>query len=185
MRANLEAAIDRLRDLPYVDELRSNEKFADKEVVLLMDNCSIDIQAETVQTLAEDRVKVITFPPHTIHIFQCLDLSLFGNLRKKTNDKLPLESDEHPAGFIERIFHLMKQTLVEGHVRRAFIQLGLQYSIDALCLLLFDDGVLRESPRFASLWESDYPGGKPSYRRRNSPFEWVNRIMRPEWNQEY
>jgi hypothetical protein len=30
--------------------------------------------------------------------------------------KLPLESDEHAAGFIKRVFHLMKQTLVEDSV---------------------------------------------------------------------
>jgi hypothetical protein len=28
-------------------------------------------------------MKVITFSPHTTHIFQCLDLSLFGNFKKK------------------------------------------------------------------------------------------------------
>jgi hypothetical protein len=83
LRANLEAAINGLRDLPYIDELRSNEEFADKEAILLMDNCSIHVQAETLQTLADHRVKVITFPPHTTHMFQCLDLSLFGNFKKK------------------------------------------------------------------------------------------------------
>jgi hypothetical protein len=81
-----------------------------------MDNCSIHVQVETLQTLADHRVKVITFPPHTTHIFQCLDLSLFGKFKKKTSDKLPLENDEHTAGFVERIFHRMEQTLVENNV---------------------------------------------------------------------
>jgi hypothetical protein len=69
--------------LPYIDKLRSNEEFADKEAVLLIDNCSIHVQAETLQALADHRMKVITFSPHTTHIFQCLDLSLFGNFKKK------------------------------------------------------------------------------------------------------
>jgi hypothetical protein len=90
-----------------------------------MDNCSIHLQADTLQTLAGHQVKVITFPPHTIHIFQCLDLSLFRNFKKKMNYKLPPESDEHTEGFIKRIFHLMKQTLMEDNVRSAFMQLGL------------------------------------------------------------
>jgi hypothetical protein len=168
--------------LPYIDELRSNGEFANKEVVLLIDNCSIHVQAETLQTLAGHRVKVITFPSHTTHIFQCLDLSLFGHF--KVNDKLLLEGDEHTAGFIKRIFHLIKQTLVGDNVRNAFIQLDLQYNIEAtIYLLYFDEGVLRESPGFTSPWESDYPAEKLSYRRRNSPFGWVNRMMRPEWNQ--
>jgi hypothetical protein len=29
--------------LPYVDKLQSNEEFADKEAVLLMDNCSVHV----------------------------------------------------------------------------------------------------------------------------------------------
>jgi hypothetical protein len=61
--------------LSYVDELRSNEEIAGIEAVLLMDNCSIHVQAETLQMLADHRVKVINFLPHTIHILQCLDLS--------------------------------------------------------------------------------------------------------------
>jgi hypothetical protein len=59
--------------LPYVDELRSNEEFPDKEAVLLMDNCSIHVQGDTLQMLADHRVKVLMFPPHTTHIFQSLD----------------------------------------------------------------------------------------------------------------
>jgi hypothetical protein len=112
--------------LPYIDERRPDEEFADQEAVLLMDNCSILIRAETLQTLADHRVKVITFPLHTIHIFQCLDLSLLGNFKKKKNYKLPLASDEHIARFIKCIFHLTKQTLTEDNVRSAFRQLGLQ-----------------------------------------------------------
>jgi hypothetical protein len=113
--------------LPYINELRSNEEFADKEALLLMDNCSIHVQAKTLPTLAGHRVKVITFLPHTTHIFQCLDLSLFGNFEQKKNCEVSLENDEHTAGFIKRIFHLMKQTLVEDNVRSALMQLGLQY----------------------------------------------------------
>jgi hypothetical protein len=90
--------------LPYIDKLRSNEEFAHKEAVLLMDNCSIHLQAETLQMLADHRVKVINFPPHTTQVFQCLDLSLFGNYQKQINYKLPLESDQHITGFIKRIF---------------------------------------------------------------------------------
>jgi hypothetical protein len=66
-----------------IDEPRSNEEFADKKAVLLMDNCFIHVQAETLQTLVDHWVKVITFPPHTTHTFRSLDLSLFGNLQKK------------------------------------------------------------------------------------------------------
>jgi hypothetical protein len=34
--------------LPYIDELRSNEEFADKDAVLLKDNCSVHAQGDTL-----------------------------------------------------------------------------------------------------------------------------------------
>jgi hypothetical protein len=98
--------------LPYIDELRSNAEFAENEAVPLMDNWSIRAHSDTLQMLAEHQVKVITFPLHTGHIFQSLDVSLFGNYKKKMNDKLPLEIHETTTGLIKRIFHIMKQILV-------------------------------------------------------------------------
>jgi hypothetical protein len=95
-----------------------------------MDNCSINVRSETLQMLADHQVKVITFPAHTIPIFQSLDASLFGNLKKKMNGKLPLESDQTTAGFIKCIFHIIKQTVVEDNVRSAFLQIGLPYDIE-------------------------------------------------------
>jgi hypothetical protein len=99
------------------------------------------------------------------------------------NDKLPLDGDEATAGFIKRIFHMMKQTLVAGNARSAFIQLGLRYDIDTNpYVLLFDEHVLRESPGFTSLWQRDCPLEKMSQRRRNVTFGWVNKTIHPDWN---
>jgi hypothetical protein len=87
------------------------------------------------------------------------------------NYRLPLKTDETTAGFIKRIFHMMKQTLVEDNVRSSFMQLGLTSDIDPiLYVLIFDEHVLRQSPRFASLWERDDPVEKLSQRRRNAAF---------------
>jgi hypothetical protein len=69
--------------LLYIEELRSNCEFADRDAILLMDNYSIHTRAETLQKLADSRVKVITFPPHTTHIFPNLDLNLFGVFKKR------------------------------------------------------------------------------------------------------
>jgi hypothetical protein len=87
--------------LLYVDELRSNEEYADKGVVLLLNKCSIHVQGDALQMVADHRVKVLTFPSHTTHIFQSLGLSLFGNFKKRMNYRLPLETDETKAGFVQ------------------------------------------------------------------------------------
>jgi hypothetical protein len=94
-----------------------------------------------------------------------------------------LDGDETTAGFITRIFHMIKQTRVADNVRSAFVQLGLRYDIDTdPYVLLFDEHVLRESPGFTSLWQRDFPLEKLSQRRRNATFDWVNTAMRPDWN---
>jgi hypothetical protein len=159
--------------LSYVNELRSNEEFANQEAVLLMDNCSVYVQGDTLEMLTDHQIKVLTFPPRTTHAFRSLDLSLFGNFKKKMNCMLPLETDETTEGFIKRIFHMVKQTLVEDSVRGSFMQLGLTYDIDTIpYVLIFGEHVLRQSPGLTSLWERDYPVEKLSRRRRNATFEW-------------
>jgi hypothetical protein len=94
-----------------------------------------------------------------------------------------LETDETTAGFIKRIFHMMKQILVEENVRSSFMQLDLTYDIDTIPhMLIFDEHVLRQSPGFTSLWERDYPVEKLSQRRQNATFGWINKMMRPDWD---
>jgi hypothetical protein len=101
--------------------------------------------------LADHRAKVLMFPPHTTHIFQSIDLSPFGNFKKRMNSRLPLETDERTTGFSKRIFHVMKRTLVEDHVRGSFMQFGLTYDINTIpYALIFDEHVLRQSPGFTS-----------------------------------
>jgi hypothetical protein len=58
--------------LPYIDELQSNEEFADQEEVRLLDNCSIHVHGDTLQMLADHRVKVLTFPPTQLIFFKVL-----------------------------------------------------------------------------------------------------------------
>jgi hypothetical protein len=126
--------------------------------------------------LTDHRVEVLTFRPHTTHIFQRLDLSVFGNLKKIMNYRLPLGSDGTMTRFIKRIFHIMNQRPVEDNVRSSFVQLGLTYDIDTIPY------VLRQSPGFTSLWERDYPVEKLSQRGRNVTFGSIHKMRRPNWD---
>jgi hypothetical protein len=69
--------------LPHIAKIRSDPRFTDKEAVLLIGNCSLHLREDILQTLADYYVKVVTFPLHTTNIFQCLDLGLFGVLKRK------------------------------------------------------------------------------------------------------
>jgi hypothetical protein len=136
------------------------------------------------QMLADHRVKVITFPPHTTNIFQSLDVSLFGVFKSQMNSKIPFDTDESATGFIKRIFHNMKQTPVPDNVRSAFVNIGIRYHVDVdPYLLIFDEYVLRESEKFLALRRCDCPLQDLSPRRRSARFGWVNRENCITWTE--
>jgi hypothetical protein len=124
--------------------------------------------------LREDDVKVITFPPHTTQVFQALDLSLFGVLKRKLNYNLPLGNDDQVLGFIQKVFHSLKQTFVLDNVRGAFKMLGFEFNSAKLpYTLLFREEKLRGSRRFREIWEADYPLDQLSKRCREARYGWI------------
>jgi hypothetical protein len=157
--------------LPHIARVRSHPRFSNEQAVLVMDNCSVQVRPDILQILADNHVKVITFPPHTTNIFQCLDLSLFSVLKKKMKSRLPLERIDSASTFIKRIVHNMKQALVPDNVRRAFVHIGMRYRTDVdPYLLIFDGSVLRESQRFLALWHCGDLLQELPPRRRNARF---------------
>jgi hypothetical protein len=58
--------------IPYLNELRQSEEFAECEAVLLIDNCSPRMGNAMIAILIREHVRVITFVSHTTHIFQML-----------------------------------------------------------------------------------------------------------------
>ena len=75
------------------DVQRKRELFGkpDQKAVLLMDGCS----AHTVEQIEEDarnnNVEIQLFPPHTSHLFQPLDLCLFGALKKRLQKDMDVD----------------------------------------------------------------------------------------------
>jgi hypothetical protein len=61
-------------------------------------------QDGVLATLREHDVEGITFSPYATQIFQALDLSLFGVLIKKMQDKLPFDNDYLTFWFIHKVF---------------------------------------------------------------------------------
>jgi hypothetical protein len=102
-------------------------------------------------------VKVATLSPHTTNIFHGLDPSLFGILKKQTNDKLPFGSVDSVAPFIKRILHKVKQTHVQDDSRRALTHIDIQYGIDVEpYLVVLDEFALHKNPGFLAIWQRDH-----------------------------
>jgi hypothetical protein len=72
--------------------------------VLLCDNCSSHIDEEVMAMLARENIRLITYPPHTSHLFQPLGLMTFAAFKRekreihvdiRINSSLKLRTSRH------------------------------------------------------------------------------------------
>jgi hypothetical protein len=102
--------------LPYLNELQESEEFEACEAVFLMDNCSPHVSDEVVAVLTNARVRIIIFAHHTAHIFQMLDVVLFGTLKKHANGLKMFDEEQPAVAFLLRVYRNFKQTMIEVNI---------------------------------------------------------------------
>jgi hypothetical protein len=83
------------------------------EAVLLMDNCSSHMSDDIVAVLIRVRVRIITFTTHTTHIFQVLDVVLFGALKRHATGLETLDEEQPAAAFLLKVYYDFKQAMIE------------------------------------------------------------------------
>jgi hypothetical protein len=161
--------------LPYLVCVWRLGAFAAEEAVLLMDNCSAHVTDDVIRLLTKARVRIIIFAPHTTNIFQVLDPTLFGVLKRGPRYELPFETDNSTVMFLMKLYHDFKQTMVPSNVWGAFHALGFDYyTRREPSRLLFDEEKLRGSRGFQEPWSLDFPLDQLSDRRRADQFGWIN-----------
>jgi hypothetical protein len=77
---------------------------------------SCHVTDDIIGLLTEARVPVITFALHSAQIFQILDLTLFGVLKRRPRYQLPFEDEKETVNFIMKVYHEFKQTIVESNI---------------------------------------------------------------------
>jgi hypothetical protein len=102
--------------LPDLAELRMLDAFTTEISVLLMDNCSSYVTSDVIGLLTQARVRVITFASHATQIFQVLDLTLFGILKRYPRYELPFEDQTATVKFILKIYPNFKKITVEPNI---------------------------------------------------------------------
>ena len=80
-----------------------------------------------LKEFAEQGVVVVTYPPHTSHIFQVLDVLLFGRLKSAKkylprNDGAPLQIDH-----LVRIFKAYEMVTTSSTIRASWVKAGFEY----------------------------------------------------------
>jgi hypothetical protein len=136
--------------------------------------------------LTEARVRVITFAPHTTQIFQILDLTLFGVLKRQPRYDLPFDDDTATVKFIMKVYRDFKETMVEPNIWAAFQAIGFEYDTAAEPYrLLFNGEKLRESKGFQELWMIHFPLDQLSVRQHAVNFGWINQPGSNDYTQKY
>jgi hypothetical protein len=92
-----------------------------------MAHCSADVNNDVTWILTEPRVCVITFAPHTTQVFQVLDLTLFGVLKRCPRCELPFDENDATVKVIMKVYHDFTQTMVLPNVWGTFSALGIEF----------------------------------------------------------
>jgi hypothetical protein len=162
--------------MPNVNELRSLEQLANEDAVFLMDNYPTHVGEEVSTILCNAQVRIITWPPHTTHIFQELDLCLFGVLKRRGQYLLPFDDDQMMAGFFFKIYRTFRQTMTEQNIWGAFQEAGFEFDTSTEPYrLVFNEEECRSTREFQEIWSRDFPLENLSTRRQNARFGWINR----------
>jgi hypothetical protein len=135
-----------------------------------------------IRILTEARVRVITFAPHTAQVFQVLDLTFFGVLKRCPRYELPFDDDNATVKVMIQVYHDFTQTMVSSNVWRAFRAFGLEFEFESEfdtrsgpSGLLFDEVKLRETAGLEELWSVDFPLEQRSGGRLAALFGWINK----------
>jgi len=70
--------------VPYIRKTRIEKKLYESPALILMDNCHAHVSENIRLICTEENIRLVTYPPHTSHLFQPLDLLIFG-LFKRNN----------------------------------------------------------------------------------------------------
>jgi hypothetical protein len=162
--------------VPYLNELQGLAEFCECEAVVLIENCSLHMADEVVALLTSLRVRIITFAPHTTHIFQNLDVVLFCMMKKHDTGLKDLDETLPAAAFLIRVYHDLKQTMIEVNIWGAFAAIGFSYDImETPYRLLFDEQKLRQSRGFIGLWDRDTRLESLLTCRQQAQLGWINK----------
>jgi chromosome condensin MukBEF ATPase and DNA-binding subunit MukB len=84
---------------PNLAELRTLDEFPEDIGLLLIENCPSHVTDGVIHLLTEARECVITVAPHTTQIFQVLDVTLFGVLKRRPRSELRFEDEKETVKF--------------------------------------------------------------------------------------
>jgi hypothetical protein len=115
--------------LQYIDIFAVLEVFAEEVAALLMDNCAAHVSDDVIHIPTESKVRVMIVAPHPTQVFQVLDLTLFGVLKRCPRYELPFDDEDATVQSIMKVYLDFTQIMVPSNVWEAFLALGHEFDI--------------------------------------------------------
>jgi hypothetical protein len=164
--------------IPSIESNRDLPGCRGKPAIIFCDNCSCHCSEDILRELAHHGVLLITYPPHTSHIFQVLDVLLFGRL-KLAKKHLSRNDDLDPqVDHAMRVFRAYEIATTSTTVRSSWEKAGFGFvKRDGTYYLWVDEGKIRRCPEFCEVWQIDYPEARLSQRRRQQNWVFLNRTL--------
>jgi hypothetical protein len=164
--------------IPYVSNLHSMEEYAHETAILLMDNLSSHCTPDVLQLLAQHRILAITFPPHTSHLFQPLDLCFFSVLKSHKTTLKPQLPRNSPEGQILAMIESYESTATGRVIRSSFQLAGIVPLLGPSKLMIrFSEGEIQKRDDFREAIARHTEISEISERRQRTKFG----IMNQEW----
>jgi len=162
----------------YIRNTRNEKELYDYPALILMDNCHSHVSENIRLICAEENIRIVTYPPHTSHLFQPLDLLIFALFKRK---KYVSEGYKSFNITIQRIAQMMNQirmVCTPDNVRSSFRRAGIfiDYSITPHRIEINLDVIRKNYEGQASNDMVSFEGQGPrqTRKRRKSIFGYIN-----------
>jgi hypothetical protein len=161
--------------IPYVNSVRENPDLYNEYAVLLMDSASPHVSERVLRVLGENRIMAIVFPAHTTHLFQGLDLVLFGALKTVKKTTHGDFGEDSVREQITKLLQAYEQVSTSFTIRGSFRKAGFVPDVRSKPIRInFNEEILRENPGFSEIWNLNVSVDQLSRRRQSHRFGLLN-----------
>ena len=161
--------------IPYIDSVRQIHQIPKEQSVLLMDSASCHCSERILRFLGEHNVLVLVYPSHTSNIFQALDLSFFGILKRNKGKEDEFLTEDELTKQILDIIQAYEKTATSLNIKGSFSKAGIVYLVDEKPYRIsIDEETLRNNKGFIEIWDKNISIDVLSKRRQNQKFGAIN-----------
>jgi hypothetical protein len=161
--------------IPSIESNRELPGCQGKRVIIVCENCSCHCSDDILQELANHELILIAYPPHALHLFQVLDVLLFGHLKSA---KKYLAGDDNLDSHVDHTFRVFRAYAIataSTTVRSSWEKAGLgSVRRDGTYYLGIGEGRIWASPQFVEVWQVDCPEERLSEGRPQQKWGFLN-----------